>query len=304
MVMCARNGGTFGLNCAMKIQEYDWAGLCQHFSDTPLQKLWDSHITRERCCNSWKIGDFLEKLLLLPPPQNLMCAGAVVRTVESEPALLSETLVLVRLTPSMGVLIAAILHKLSIEFLPKCAFFPSPAHTAVTLHEMSVSSHSLFPRCPSARFCPPRSSHFPFFLSVSHLSLLNLRGQLMNGFPALIGWCMMLLGGMKANITQRVWNGKGEESERVETEKCFDRRLWKQKDLQRRRCMRVTMGVGHSFTDVSALAHFLWEIVLQISSLYPLPRSGSSRYSVKKTGRLRSAPGHSQRSVCDCMWGV
>lgn len=162
--------------------------------------------------------------------QNLMCAGAVVRTVEPEPALLSETLVLVRLTPSMGVLIAAILHKLSIEFLPKCAFFsPSPAHTA--LHEMSVSSHSLFPRCPSARFCPPRSSHFPFFLSVSHLSLLNLRGQLMNGFPALIGWCMMLLGGMKANITQRVWNGKGEESERVETEKCFDRRLWKQKDV-------------------------------------------------------------------------
>lgn len=56
--------------------------------------------------------------------QNLMCAGAVVRTVESEPVLLSETLVLVLLTPSMGVLIAAILHKPSIEFLHKCAFFP------------------------------------------------------------------------------------------------------------------------------------------------------------------------------------
>lgn len=69
MVTCARNGGTFGLNCSLKIQEYDWAGFCQHFSDTPLQKLWDSHITRGRCCNSWKIGDFLEKLLLHPPPE-------------------------------------------------------------------------------------------------------------------------------------------------------------------------------------------------------------------------------------------
>lgn len=84
-------------------------------------------------------------------------------------------------------------------------------------------------------------------------------------------------------------------------------REWRQRNVltggfeNKRTCMRVTMGVGHSFTDVSALAHFLWEIVLQISSLYPLPRSGSSRYSVKKTGRLRSAPGHSQRSVCECM---
>lgn len=103
--------------------------------------------------------------------QNLMCAGAAVRTVESEPALLSETLVLVRLTPSMGVLIAAILHKLSIEFLPKCAFFFSPAHTAVTLHEMSVSSHSLC--SPAVPLLASVLPYPPISLSFS-LSLISL----------------------------------------------------------------------------------------------------------------------------------
>lgn len=44
------------------------------------------------------------------------------KVLKLEPAPLRETLVLVPLTPGMEVLIAAILHKLSIEFLPKCAF--------------------------------------------------------------------------------------------------------------------------------------------------------------------------------------
>lgn len=118
---------------------------------------------------------------------NVLCAGAGVRTVESEPAPLSETLVLVRLTPSMGVLIAAILHKLSIGFLPKCAF--SPVHTAFTLHEMSVSSHSFcspaVPLLTSVLPDPPIS--LSLSPSLSHLSLSNLWGQVMNGFPVLIG---------------------------------------------------------------------------------------------------------------------
>lgn len=84
-----------------------------------------------------------------------------------EPAPLSETLVLVPLTPGMGVLIAAILHKLSIEFLPKCAF--SLAHTAVTLNEMTVSSHSLcspaIPLLTSLLADPPISLSFSLSLS-------------------------------------------------------------------------------------------------------------------------------------------
>lgn len=198
------------------------------------------------------------------------------RILKLEPALLSETLVLVPLTPGMGVLIAAILHKLSIEVVPKCVFF-SRAHTAVTLNEMTVSSHSLCsPAIPcSLLFSLIHPSHF-LSLSLSHLSVLHLWGQVMNGVPALIGWCMMLLGGMKAYITQRTWNGKGEKGEEsagVEILKCFDKRLWKREDGECCRCLHVTMGVGHSFTDASTLAHFLWEIVLQNSSLHPLPLS-------------------------------
>lgn len=147
-----------------------------------------------------------------------------------EPAPLSKTLVLVPLTPSMGVLIAAILQKMSIEFLTKCAF--SQAHTAVTFNEMTVSSHSLcslaVPLLISLLPYPPIS--LSFSLSFSHLSVLHLWGQVMNSFPALIGWCMKLLGGMKEHITQRIWNGKvvkGEESAGGETLKCFDKRLWK-----------------------------------------------------------------------------
>lgn len=102
--------------------------------------------------------------------QNLMCAGAVVRTVESEPALLSETLVLVRLTPSMGVLIAAILHKLSIEFLPKCAFFPPLSCTYSSSWNVSVISFTV----PSLSLCSLLSSPilpFPFLsLCLSSLS--------------------------------------------------------------------------------------------------------------------------------------
>lgn len=54
---------------------------------------------------------------------------------------LSETLGFVSLIPSIRVLIAAILHKLSAEVVPICAF--SQAHTAITLSEMTVSSHLL-----------------------------------------------------------------------------------------------------------------------------------------------------------------
>lgn len=198
------------------------------------------------------------------------------RILRLEPDPLSEILVLVPLTPSMEVLIAAILQSLSIEFLPKCGF--SQSYTAVTLNEMTVSSQSLWspavPLLNSLLPDPPISLSF----SRSHLSVLHMWGQVMNGFPALIGRCRKLLGGMKAYITQRIWNGKGkkeEESAGVEILKCFDRQLWKREDGECCGCLHVTMGVGHSFTDASTLAHFLWEIVLQISSLHPRPLSCS-----------------------------
>lgn len=107
--------------------------------------------------------------------QNLLCIGVGMRILKLELALLSETLVLVLLMPGMGVLIAAILHKLSIEFPPQCAF--SRARTVVTLNEMTVSFHSLFPCCPSAHFSPPWSSHLPFFLSLSSLSFASVEDK-------------------------------------------------------------------------------------------------------------------------------
>lgn len=78
---------------------------------------------------------------------------AGMRGLKSEPALLSETLVLVSLTRSMGVLIAVVLQKLSIEFLHPMSF--SRARTTVALNEMAVSSHSLFPCRPLAHFSLP-----------------------------------------------------------------------------------------------------------------------------------------------------
>lgn len=120
------------------------------------------------------------------------------RILKLEPALLSETLVLVPLTPRMGVLIAAILNKLSIEVVPKCVFFSS-----------TYSRHSY----------PP----FYLYFSRSHFSVLHLWGQVMNGVPALIGWCMMLLSRMKAYITQRTGNRKGEkEEESAEVERDIE----------------------------------------------------------------------------------
>lgn len=148
------------------------------------------------------------------------------RGLKSEPALLSETLVLVSLTRSMGVLIAVVLQKLSIEFLHPMSF--SRARTTVALNEMAVSSHSLFPCRPLAHFSLPWFCHFPFFLffspSLSHPSLLHLWGHVMNGFPALIGWCTMLLGGMKAYKTQRIWNG--ERGEKKKKKKLLEQRYW------------------------------------------------------------------------------
>lgn len=84
---------------------------------------------------------------------NLLCVGVGMRVLKLVPALVSETLVLVPLTQNTGVLIAAVLHELSIEFLPKWDF--CGAHTAVTLNETTVSSHSLFHVCPSPPFSPP-----------------------------------------------------------------------------------------------------------------------------------------------------
>lgn len=89
-----------------------------------------------------------------------------------KPAPLSETLVFVPLIPSMRVLIATILHKLCVEFVLKSAF--SRANTAVTLNDMTVSSHLLgspaVPLLTSLLPDPPISLSFSLFL----ISLLPL----------------------------------------------------------------------------------------------------------------------------------
>lgn len=194
--------------------------------------------------------------------QNLLCVGGGLRILKLEPALLSETLVLVPLTWSMGVLIAAILHKLS------SVLFSIPrACAAVSLNETTAPSHSL---C-----CSLFTS---LFLSFHFASPLHLRGQVINDFRLLIGWWMILLAWLKAHITQRIWNGKGEKEEACAgavEQKCFDKQPWKREDGDRYRCMHVTTVVGHAFTDVSTLARFLWETNLQISFLHPLPVSSS-----------------------------
>jgi len=114
-----------------------------------LQYLYVNKVTRARSVllslgisNTAAVKDFYSfswGAFITPWIRNLLCAG--MRILKFEPALLSETLVLVPPTPSIGVLIAAVLHKLPIEVVPQCFF--SRVYTAVTLDEMTVSSHSL-----------------------------------------------------------------------------------------------------------------------------------------------------------------
>lgn len=146
------------------------------------------------------------------------------------------------------------------------------------------------------------SSLLPLFLSLSHFSVLHLWGQVMNGVPALIGWCMMLLSRMKTYITQRTGNRKGEKEEESagverDTEMFWQAALKERKDrgvLQMLACNngsrsqfhwclnRGTLPLGNSPTD-----------------LLPAPFA-----SLKKTCRLRSALGPSLRNVSKGMGEV
>lgn len=49
--------------------------------------------------------------------------------------------------------------------------FFSSAYSLHSSWNVSIIAFVLFPRCPSAHFCPPWSSHFPFSLSLSLSSL-------------------------------------------------------------------------------------------------------------------------------------
>lgn len=119
-------------------------------------------------------------------------------------------------------------RKLSVVLMPKCSFyFLSSRRCHSWWNDGVVSSAPLppNPRCPPSPFTPPLSPHLPFLLSLSHLSVSPLWGQEMSSFPALIGWCMKLLGGMKAYITQRIWNRK--EGERMRRRRRDGEMFWR-----------------------------------------------------------------------------
>lgn len=110
------------------------------------------------------------------------------------------------LIPTMAVVIATLLHKLSAEIVLEI-YFP-PAHTSLSYLLLSLAIARLF----SLPFCPNFSLHF------SLLPCLY-RAQERNSCLPLIRWCMKLLGAMKSQAALRVGYGKwrrerstGEES--------------------------------------------------------------------------------------------
>lgn len=219
-----------------------------------------------------------------------------------EPGLLSETLVLVPLTPSKGAVIAAILHKLSIEFLPKCAFL----HHIQPSVLMKWQCH-LIHCVPLLSLCSLLSSlilplSLSFSPSLSYLCFSHLWGRVMNIFPALIGWCMKLLGRMKAYITQRIWNGSGGKNSRSWDPEMFWHVALKQRGWGALQMLPCNNG---------SRSHFHWCLLhpgtLPLGNCPPDPilyHPPAPCATPKKTGRLRSAPGPSPESVCEDMGEV
>lgn len=165
---------------------------------------------------------------------------------------------------------------------------------------MTESSHSL--SSPAAPLCSLLSSLFSPFLSVflSPCSLLQLRGKSNERLLCSDWMIYLVIRWEERDHNSKVSHGRrGERREKKKGKgekrgllKCFDKRLWKGKDRECYHCVHVR--VGRSFTDVSTLAQFLREIMLQISSLL------APCASPRKTGRLRSALG---RSLGSLVWG-
>lgn len=128
--------------------------------------------------------------------------------VKLKPAPLHNA-VFMPLIPTMAVVIAALLHKLSAKIVLKMYFPPA-----------RMSLHLIFSVLLLLLISLPFRSHFPFIslfpsilLTFSFISLFLIylyRGQEMNSCLPLIRWCMKLLGAMKSRAAQRV--GNGEES--------------------------------------------------------------------------------------------
>lgn len=93
------------------------------------------------------------------------------------------------LIPTMAVVIAALLHKLSAEIVLEI-YFP-PTHTSLSYLRLSLAVARLF-SLPFVSFPFPSALTFPSFLSP---------------FSS-IRWCMKLLGAMKSHAAQRVGYGK------------------------------------------------------------------------------------------------
>lgn len=155
-------------------------------------------------------------------------------------------------------------------------FFPL-LPTAVAPNEMTVSSLSLCCLCSllSSLILPS-----PFLsVSLSHLSVLHLWGQSNERRPC-SDWMMYDVIRWDESMCSSKDNEKGKGRETEEKCRTRDTEMLLTSSFERERmegeccrCLHVTMGVGHSFTDASTLAHFLREIVLQISSVHPLSLS-------------------------------
>lgn len=193
-------------------------------------------------------------------------------------------------------------RRLSVVLVPKCSFyFLSTRRCHSWWNDGGVSSASLPP--PPAvppPFSAPFSPHLPFLLSLSHLSVSPLWGQEMSSFPALIGWCMKLLGGMKACITQRIWNRR--EGERMRRRRRDGEMFWRA-PLKGRRWGETLQMLARNNGSRSQSHWFLNPGTLPLGNcptdLIPVSSVdlGAPRANPKKACRLRSALGPSLGSA-------
>lgn len=103
---------------------------------------------------------------------------------------------------------------------------------------------------------------------------------------------------MKARVIQRIKKKKKIKQKLREEGILFG------KHIERSRCTHVGRGVGHDFTNVFTLAHFLWEIDLQILFLHPLLLPPALCSHPKKRSRLHRALGLSPETVHEGMAAV
>lgn len=160
------------------------------------------------------------------------------KIVKLKPAPLHNA-VFMPLIPTMAVVIAALLHKLSAEIVLEI-YFP-PAHTLL----LSLAVACLF----SLPFCP----NFPF---ISCSFLASIGGQEINSCLPLIRWCMKLLGAMKSHAAQRVGYGKwGREQSAGEESGMFWQAVLKDRwaALQMLACNNGSRSHFHRFFEPGTL---------------------------------------------------